>query len=99
MGGDDSQKLLPWRGTHSSPGHSRPPAYCKFNTLPKLTIGIRAAPISIRNRSPPDCWVTFAKPSWVTSRECRRGGGLKHQHRDLDTLLRAFPPADLREAD
>ena len=26
MGGDDSQKLLPWRGSHSSPGHSKPPA-------------------------------------------------------------------------
>jgi hypothetical protein len=22
MGGDDSQKLLPWRGTYSSPGRS-----------------------------------------------------------------------------
>jgi hypothetical protein len=25
MGGDDSQKLLPWRGLHSSPGR-KPPA-------------------------------------------------------------------------
>jgi len=24
MGGDDSQKLLPWRGGHSSPGRSQP---------------------------------------------------------------------------
>src|ERR1035437_9236246 len=27
MGGDDSQKLLPWRGTYSSPGRGRPPAH------------------------------------------------------------------------
>jgi hypothetical protein len=33
MGGDDSQKLLPWRGIHSSPGRSKPPARCKINTL------------------------------------------------------------------
>ena len=26
MGGDDSQKLLPWRGIHSSPGR-KPPAH------------------------------------------------------------------------
>ena len=26
MGGDDSQKLLPWRGSYSSPGRSKPPA-------------------------------------------------------------------------
>jgi hypothetical protein len=25
MGGDDSQKLLPWRGTYSPPGRSKPP--------------------------------------------------------------------------
>jgi hypothetical protein len=24
MGGDDSHKLLPWRGGHSSPGRSQP---------------------------------------------------------------------------
>jgi hypothetical protein len=26
MGGDDSQKLLPWRGSYSSPGRDEPPA-------------------------------------------------------------------------
>jgi hypothetical protein len=31
MGGDDSQKLLPWRGIHSSPGR-KPPAHDKINT-------------------------------------------------------------------
>ena len=28
MGGDDSQKLLPWRGSYSSPGR-KPPAHSK----------------------------------------------------------------------
>jgi hypothetical protein len=32
MGGDDSQKLRPWRGTYSSPGRSKPPAL-EINTL------------------------------------------------------------------
>jgi hypothetical protein len=27
MGGDDSQKLLPWRGLHSSPGRKPPAQY------------------------------------------------------------------------
>ena len=33
MGGDCSQKLRPRRGMYSSPGHSKPPAHCKLNTL------------------------------------------------------------------
>jgi len=33
MGGDDSQKLLPWRGIYSSPGRSKPPALNNINTL------------------------------------------------------------------
>jgi hypothetical protein len=32
MGGDDSQKLLPWRGIHSFPGR-KPPALYEINTL------------------------------------------------------------------
>jgi hypothetical protein len=32
MGGDDSQKLLPWRGIHSPPGR-KPPAQLRINTL------------------------------------------------------------------
>jgi hypothetical protein len=32
MGGDDSQKLLPWRGTYSSPGRGGPPAHCEINS-------------------------------------------------------------------
>jgi hypothetical protein len=34
MGGDDSQKLLPWRGIHSSPGR-KPPAHGEINTVTK----------------------------------------------------------------
>ena len=37
MGGDDSQKLLPRRGVHSSPGR-KPPAQ-----LPKSTISLKLA--------------------------------------------------------
>ena len=36
MGGDDSQKLLPWRGLHSSPGRSKHPAHYRINTLAKV---------------------------------------------------------------
>ena len=35
MGGDCSQKLSPGGESHSSPGHSKPPAQLKFNTLPQ----------------------------------------------------------------
>ena len=33
MGGDDSQKLLPRRGTYSSRGRSKPPAFSNINAL------------------------------------------------------------------
>jgi hypothetical protein len=29
MGGDDSQKLLPWRGCYSSPGRRKAPVHFK----------------------------------------------------------------------
>src|ERR1035437_6946054 len=32
MGGDDSQKLLPWREIHSSPGR-KPPAQLRINNV------------------------------------------------------------------
>jgi len=44
MGGDDSQKLLPWRGTLSSPGRSRPPAHYEINTVMDNDFGPRGAP-------------------------------------------------------
>jgi hypothetical protein len=41
MGGDDSQKLLPWRGAYSSPGRSKP-ALWQINTLPQgLSLGVQ----------------------------------------------------------
>ena len=36
MGGDDSQKLLPWRGSYSSPGR-KPPAQ-RFHTVTESTV-------------------------------------------------------------
>ena len=35
MGGDDSLKLLPWRGSFSSPGRSRPPDQ-QINTVMEM---------------------------------------------------------------
>ena len=43
MGGDDSQKLLPWRGIHSSPGR-KPPAQLRINTVTESAIGISPPP-------------------------------------------------------
>ena len=41
MGGDDSLKLLPGRGSYSPPGRGRPPAHCKIDNLPQsLRVGI-----------------------------------------------------------
>ena len=36
MGGDCSQKLSPGGEFHSSPGHSKPPAQLKINTVPQM---------------------------------------------------------------
>ena len=50
MGGDDSQKLLPWRGAYSSPGRSKPPAFSNINTLAQRPSGdamSRAATLSL----------------------------------------------------
>jgi hypothetical protein len=33
MGGHDSQRLLPWRGIHSSPGPRKPPAHHRITNL------------------------------------------------------------------
>ena len=33
MGGHDSQRLLPRRGIHSSPGRRKPPAHYRINNL------------------------------------------------------------------
>ena len=39
MGGDDSQKVLPWRGSDSSPGRSQSFAYNKIRTLTENSAG------------------------------------------------------------
>ena len=42
MGGDESQKLLPWRGIHSSPGR-KPPAQLSKSTISlKLAVEARS---------------------------------------------------------
>src|ERR1017187_5632694 len=46
MGGDDSQKLLPWREIRSPPGRSKPPAHCRINTVTETAVGISRAPPS-----------------------------------------------------
>jgi hypothetical protein len=40
MGGDDSQKLRPWRGSYSSPGRSKPPDHSEINTVTENCDGI-----------------------------------------------------------
>ena len=46
MGGDDSQKLMPWRGAYSSPGRSRPPAYSRDQHLSQSAF-VRALELDI----------------------------------------------------
>ena len=43
MGGDDSQKLLPWRGSYSSPGLSTS-GFRKINTLSQGCFYVTGAP-------------------------------------------------------
>jgi hypothetical protein len=68
MGGDDSQKLLPWRGIHSAPGR-KPPAQLRINNVTE-TAGWNLA------RGTPSFWprpqlqtarVTFGKQMRVNS--------------------------------
>ncbi len=44
MGGYDSQKLRPWRGSLSSPGRSSPPAYYQINTVTDTAYWMTAVP-------------------------------------------------------
>ena len=51
MGGDDSQKLLPWRGIHSSPGR-KPPAHLQnqhSSSKPICSGVVVPAPSSLRS--------------------------------------------------
>jgi hypothetical protein len=75
MGGDDSQKPRPWRGIHSSPGHSKPPAHSKINCNGKLRWGCRGVHVSWQSRVVAQLqtvWVIFGKQPRVTSRKRRR---------------------------
>ena len=72
MGGDDSQKLRPWRGIHSSPGHSKPPAHSKINCNGKLRWGCHVSWQSRVVAQLQTVWVIFGKQTWVTSRKRRR---------------------------
>ena len=67
MGGDDSQKLLPWRGIHSSPGR-KPPAHYEINNVTELAVGIsRPATTTHPGRSGPG--LTYRPPgSFLESR-------------------------------
>ena len=70
MGGDNSQKLLPWRGIISSPGR-KPPAHQEINTVTET------APTPCTNASRIlaqllNAWVIFGKHRWVSSDACRR---------------------------
>jgi hypothetical protein len=62
MGGDDSQKLLPWRGIHSSPGR-KPPAQLRINNVTE-TAGwnlARGTPSFWPRPQLQTAWVTFGK--------------------------------------
>jgi len=70
MGGDDSQKLLPWRGIDSSPGR-KPPAHYEINTVTETaTTFCAAASGSVAQLQ--TAWVIFGKHRWVSSGACRR---------------------------
>ena len=71
MGGDDSQKLLPWRGSFSSPGRSRPPVHrikhCN-GSQQRPSCGTEFSTMAQLHRA----WVIFGKHRWVISRKRRR---------------------------
>ena len=73
MGGDDSQKLLPWRGIHSSPGR-KPPAQLRINNVTE-TAGwnlARGTPSFWPRPQLQTAWVTFGKQRRVNSAARRR---------------------------
>jgi hypothetical protein len=49
MGGDDSQKLLPWRGLHSSPGR-KPPAQYKTTLAQRQLLTAYVPPLPVGRR-------------------------------------------------
>ena len=53
MGGDDSQKLLPWRGIYSSPGR-KPPAHYEINTVTETAPRFARPPAGV--------WLSYRLP-------------------------------------
>ena len=79
MGGDDSQKLLPWRGIHSSPGR-KPPAQLRINNVTE-TAGwnlARGTPSFWPRPQVQTAWVTFGKQRRVNS-AARRSADLRQR--------------------
>ena len=68
MGGDDSQKLLPWRGIYSSPGR-KPPAHYEINTVTETAPRFARLPAGVAQLQ--TTWVILGKHRWVTSAACR----------------------------
>src|SRR5450759_4337656 len=85
MGGDDSQKLLPRRGVHSSPGR-KPPAQLTKSTISLiLAVGLsRGAPwtLGLWPQLQP-AWVIFGKHRWVNS-------GARRSRHDEKSRLATF---------
>jgi hypothetical protein len=74
MGGDDSQKLRPWRGPHLLSGAHQTSGSQQI-TVTKTAMGFSRAPLPRPARSVVQlqtAWVTFGKQTWVTSRKRRR---------------------------
>ena len=101
MGGDDSQKLLPWRGAYSSPGR-KPPAHCRINNVTETAVGISpVASTTIPRRS--GCGLNYRPPgSFFESRggsvleraeahtqpnTAKRFSSLRYQHRAVAAEL------------
>jgi len=53
MGGDDSQKLLPWRGIYSPPGR-KPPAQYEINTVTETAPRFARLPAGV--------WLSYSLP-------------------------------------
>ena len=67
MGGDDSQKLLPWRGSNSSPGRNLR-LYDVINNVTETAVGILAVGLSY---SPPGSFLESTGGSVLSRAEGR----------------------------
>ena len=68
MGGDDSQKLLPWRGIYSSPGR-KPPAHYEINTVTETAPRFARLPAGV--------WLSYRLPgSFLASTGGMRSSGI-----------------------